>query len=339
MLAARLHGYKEGFALEEVPQPEPPAGGALIRVAGAGACHSDLHLQRGEIPMLPSFPWILGHENAGYVEALGDGASGFAPGDPVAVYGGWGCGRCRFCLGGQEQMCDVTRWVGVGRPGGYAEYLAVPAIRHLVPLGDLNPATAAPLVDAALTPYRAVMKGGERLRPGAVAVSIGVGGLGQYGLSFLRELTAARVVAVDTDPQKRAVAEALGADLVLDPSAVDVPAEVKALTGGEGADVVIDYVGAESTLATAGGVVARQGLVVVVGLAGGSLPFSFLGVAGEAVVTSSQWGTRNELDEVVALAQRGVIPIAADLQPLVKINEVFGRLERGEIERRAVLVP
>ena len=339
MLAASLSGYKEDFVIDQVAQPEPPPGGALVRIAGAGVCHSDLHLKSGEIPMLPAFPWILGHENAGYVEALGVGATGFEPGDPVAVYGGWGCGHCRFCLGGQEQMCDVTKWAGIGAPGGYAEYLAVPAVRHLVPLGDLNPATAAPLVDAALTPYRAVMKGRARLRPGSVAMSIGVGGLGQYGLMFLRELTAAKVVAVDTDPQKQAAAEALGADLVLDPGAVDVVAEVKAFSGGEGADVVIDYVGAEPTLAAAGGAVARQGLVVVVGLGGGALPFSFLGLAGEASVTSSLWGTRNELDDVVALAQRGVIPVAADLQPLIRINEVFGRLQRGEIEHRAVLIP
>lgn len=339
MLAAHLNGYKEVFVLEEVVQPEPPPGGALIRIAGAGVCHSDLHLQSGEIPMLPSFPWILGHENAGYVEALGDGAHGFEPGEPVAVYGGWGCGVCHFCLGGQEQMCDVTRWVGIGCPGGYAEYLAVPATRHLVPIGDLNPATAAPLVDAALTPYHAVMKAHSRLRPGTVAVSIGVGGLGQYGLTFLRELTAAQVVAVDTDPRKRAVAESLGADLVLDPREVDVADEVHAFSGGEGAVAVIDYVGADSTLAAASRAVARQGVVVVVGLAGGTLPFSFLGLAGEAHVTASQWGTRNELGEVITLAQQGVIQVASDLQPLVKINEVFGRLERGEIEHRTVLVP
>jgi alcohol dehydrogenase, propanol-preferring len=339
VLAAQLNGYKEDFVLEDVVQPEPPPGGALIRIAGAGVCHSDLHLQSGELPMLPSLPWILGHENAGYVEALGPGASGFDLGEPVAIYGGWGCGRCRFCLGGQEQMCDVMKWVGIGCPGGYAEYLAVPATRHLVPIGDLDPVTAAPLVDAALTPYRAVMMARPRLRPGTVAVSIGVGGLGQYGLRFLHELTAARVIAVDTDPQKREVAESLGIDLVLDPTEVDVVEEVRTFTGGEGATAVIDYVGAESTLATAAGTVGRQGLVVVVGLAGGSLPFSFLGLAGEAEVTSSQWGTRNELGEVIALAQQGRIPVAADVHPLMKINEVFGRLERGEIEHRAVLVP
>jgi len=338
MRAARLHAYGQPFHVEEVPTPAPGPGEVLVRIAGSGACHSDLHLRSGEMPLLPELPWILGHENAGYVEALGAGVPGPEPGTPVAVFGGWGCGTCRVCLGGEEQLCDVMRWVGVGRPGGYAEYLVAPA-RHLVPLGDLDPVEAAPLTDAALTPYRAVKKALPRLIPGSTAVVIGVGGLGHFGLQLIRTLSPARVVAVDVAPTKRDLARDLGADLVLDPAEVDVVAEVRASSGGEGAAAVLDFVGSDTTLAAAAGAVARRGLVVLVGLAGGALPFSFMGLATEVVVTSSQWGSRNELAEVLELARMGRIRAHVERHPLEAINEVFDRLERGEVPGRAVLVP
>ncbi|HUZ08851.1 MAG TPA: NAD(P)-dependent alcohol dehydrogenase [Acidimicrobiales bacterium] len=341
MRAARLYGYKEDYVVEEVPTPEPGPGEVLVRVAGSGACHSDVHIWSGDMAALPlpPFPWVLGHENAGYVEALGPGASGFEIGEPVAVFGGWGCGACRFCLGGQEQICDVMRWGGIGRPGGYAEYLLVPAVRHLVKLGGYDPVLAAPLTDAGLTPYRSVKMALPRLVPGSTVVAIGVGGLGHFGLQYLKHLSPAKVVAVDTLESKRALATGLGADLVLDPTSVDVAAEVRGFSGGEGAAAVIDFVGADSTLALALASVGRQGLVVVVGLAGGSVPFSFFAAATEASVTTSMWGTRNELEEVLALARTGSITAHVERHDLAEINTVFARLRRGEVDGRAVLLP
>ncbi len=341
MRAALLHGYKQDYVVEEVPTPEPGPGQVLVRVAGSGACHSDLHLQDGDLAGLPlgPSPWVLGHENAGHVAAFGQGAGGFEIGEPVAVFGGWGCGACRFCLGGQEQICDFLRWGGVGPPGGYAEYLLVPAVRHLVRLGDYDPVLAAPLTDAGLTPYRAVKKALPRLVPGTTAVVIGVGGLGHFGLQYLKHLSPARIVAVDTLEAKRSLAADLGADLVLDPLSVDVAAEVKAFAGGEGAAAVLDFVGSNSTLALALSTVGRQGLVVLVGLAGGSAPFSFFAASTEASVTASMWGTRNELEEVIALARSGSISAHVERHDLAEINTVFARLRRGEVDGRAVLLP
>jgi len=338
MRAARLQEYGKPYVVEEVPTPQPGPGEALVRIAGSGACHSDLHVASGEMPMLPELPWILGHENAGWVDAYGPGASGPEPGTPVAVFGGWGCGSCRVCLGGEEQLCNVMLWGGIGRPGGYAEFMLVPA-RHLVPLGGLDPVEAAPLTDAALTPYRAVKKALSRLVPGSTAVVVGVGGLGQFGLQALKAISPARVVAVDVAGSKRDLAARLGADLVLDPSSVDVPAAVKEFAGGQGADAVVDFVGNDATLATAAASVGRKGILVLVGLAGGSVPFSFMGLASEAVVTTSTWGSRNELEEVLALARSGKITGRVERFPLGSINEVFEKLEKGEIEGRAVLVP
>jgi propanol-preferring alcohol dehydrogenase len=338
MKAARLHEFGGDFVIEDVPTPSPKAGEVLIRVGGAGACHSDLHVKTGEIPGLAT-PLLMGHENAGWVETLGSGVEGLAPGDPVAVFGGWGCGRCRFCLGGQEQLCDTFRWGGMGPAGGYAEYLLVPSSRHLLPIGDLDPVLAAPLTDAALTPYAAVKKVLPKLVPGSTAVLIGAGGLGQYAVQFLRLLTEATVVVVDTSADKRASAQALGADHVIDPADDQALNQIKDIAGGEGAAAVLDLVGVDATLSLGASALRRQGTLMLVGLAGGSCPFSFFTLPSEATLTSSNWGSRNELEEVLALAHSGRMVSTIEQRPLEEINEVFARLAAGQIKGRAVLVP
>ena len=341
MRAARLYGYQKEFVVENIPDPEPGPGQVLVRIGGSGACHSDLHVRGGEMAALPfpPFPWTLGHENAGWVAGLGSGAEGFELDEPVAVFGGWGCGSCRVCLGGEEQLCDVMRWGGIGRPGGYAEYLIVPSTRHLVRLHTLDPVEAAPLTDAGLTPYRAVKKVLGRLVPGSTAVTIGVGGLGHFGLQLLEDLSPARVVAVDTQETKRALAGSLGAELVLDPVTADAGAEIMAFTQGQGADAVLDFVGSDRTLELAARAVGRKGVIVLVGLGGGSVPFSFFGLATEAELTTSDWGSRNELAEVIALAEQGRLRGHVERHPLQDINAVFERLEHGQVDGRAVLVP
>jgi propanol-preferring alcohol dehydrogenase len=340
MRAARLHGYGEAFAIEEVPDPEPGAGEVVVRVLGAGVCHSDLHLASGEMGLaFPPEPWLMGHENAGIVESIGPGVTGVELGEPVAVFGGWGCGACRLCLGGEEQLCNVVAWCGIGTPGGYAQLLRVPAARHLVRLGDLDPVLAAPLTDAGLTPYRAVKKALARLVGGSVVLVVGVGGLGHLGVQLLRHLSAATIVAVDPLEAKRTLALASGADVALDPATCDVAAEVRARSGGEGAAAVLDFVGSDDTLATSLAAVGRRGLVVLVGLAGGTAAYSFFATAGEAEVTTSLWGTRNELAEVLALARAGVLRARVERYRLDQINEAFDRLRAGEVDGRAVVLP
>lgn len=343
MRAAVLPGYASALEIRDLPVPEPGPGQVLVRVAGAGLCHSDLHLSTGELQLLPSLPWVLGHEICGYVEAYGPvgGGSAAAPtatgplehGTPVAVFGGWGCGACRVCVSGEEQLCSVTSWVGIGRPGGFAEYVLVPAVRHLVPLGDLDPITSAPLTDAALTPYRAVKKVLANLVPGTTVVVIGAGGLGQYAVQLLRELCSARLVVVEPDAGRCAVATSLGADLAISPEQV----EDAGLTTGAAA--VIDLVGSDATLALAGTLAAPRAQVVIVGLGGGSLATGFLSPAAEVVVGSSFWGSRTELAEVVALAQRGRLTTRVHEVDLAGAEHAMRDLEAGKVDGRIVLVP
>lgn len=342
MRAAVIPQWGTAFELMDIDTPEPGPGEVRVRIGASGACHSDLHVKAGEMGDLGFTEGrlkILGHENAGWVDALGDGVSGLEIGEPVAVFGGWGCGRCRFCLGGNEQLCNTLLWGGMGRPGGYAEQLIVPAARHLIPLGDLDPVDVAPMTDAALTPYRAVKKALPRLVPGSTAVVIGAGGLGQFGVQLVKALSPASLVVVETSADKRSMAAGLGADLILDPGSCDAVAEIKAFSGGEGAQAVFDFVGVDGTMAVMASALGRQGLGVLVGLAGGSTPFSFFTLAAEATLTSSNWGNHNELAEVLALARTGAITAQVEQYPLEKINDVFDRLENGEVRGRAVLVP
>lgn len=340
MRAAQLVEYKKPLEIREVPVPEPRGEQVLVRIGGSGLCHSDLHLMSGEIPILPGFPFTLGHENAGWVEAVGETVpESLRPGEAVAVYGGWSERPDRFAWSGQEQLTDVRQWVGIGRPGGYADYLLVPTYRYLLPLQGLDPAEAAPLTDAGLTPYRAVKKLLPRLYPGSTVVVIGVGGLGQFGVQYARALTpSCTVVAVDVDPRKLEIARELGADHVIHGREEDPVARVRELTGGEGAQGVIDFVGSDSTLAQAWSMAGRQARVVVVGLAGGKLEFS-AGLLNEAELTTSSWGSLLELSEVLELARRGVARPRVRRVRFDEMNQAFDDLAHGRVEGRAVLVP
>ncbi|MEV0685325.1 zinc-binding dehydrogenase [Nocardia sp. NPDC050378] len=227
----------------------------------------------------------------------------------------------------------------MGPAGGYAEYLLVPSVRHILPIGDLDPVLAAPLTDAGLTPYSAVKKTLPFLVPGTSAVLIGAGGLGQYGIQFLKLLSPAKVIVVETDAAKRELALSLGADVVVDPRTDGADGVIKEHTGDAGAAAVLDFVGVDSTMALGAGTLGPQGIFVLVGLAGGSLPFSFQGVPSEATWTTSNWGSQNELAEVLELARRGELVSNIEQYPLSAINDVFDRLERGLVTGRAVLVP
>jgi alcohol dehydrogenase, propanol-preferring len=342
MQAVRLTGWQSPPELCEVPEPVPGPGAVLLRVAGAGLCHSDLHLMHWPAGTLPyDLPFTLGHEVAGTVAALGPGAGGVDVGDSVVVYGPWGCGLCRRCSLGEEHQCERparARGCGLGYDGGLAEYVVVPSSRLLVPLGDVDPALAAPLADAGLTPYHAVRRGLPHLAPGASAVVIGVGGLGHVAVQVLRALSAARIVAVDVRAEALELALDAGASAaVLSHGAVD--AELRQAIGRGGAGLVLDCVGSDATLALAGAAVAPGGHVSIVGMAGGTFPMRRGGVPMETSVVISNWGTRAELAEVVALARAGAIRLDVERVRLSDVVAAYGRLERGDVRGRVVAVP
>lgn len=348
MRALRLMAWKSEPELVEVPKPTPGPGQVVVKIGGAGACHSDLHLmhefEEGLLPWSP--PFTLGHENAGWVDSIGAGVTTVGEGDAVAVYGPWGCGTCPRCRVGIETYCEnpldapvPSGGGGLGLDGGMAEYMLVPAERLVVPLpAGLDPATAAPLTDAGLTPYHAIRRSWPKMTPDAVVVVIGVGGLGHLGVQLVKATTAARVIAVDLKPQALQLATEVGADHVL-PSDDSAVAAIRDLTDGRGADVVIDFVGAEATLDIARASARMLGDVTLVGIAGGAVPFSFFSQPYEVSLQTTYWGSRPELLELFDLAARGLVHTKITKFALEEGAAAYRDLAAGKIEGRAVIVP
>jgi propanol-preferring alcohol dehydrogenase len=290
-----------------------------------------------------TLPFTLGHENAGWVETMGAGATGFAPGDPVIVYGPWGCGLCVNCRQGMENYCQTPGKPSPGglggTDGGMAEYLLVPSTRYLIPLGDLDPRAAAPLTDAGLTSYHAVKRSLHLLGPGSTAVVIGAGGLGQMAIQVLKALASATTaVAVDTSADKLDIATAMGADEALI-SGDDAVTRIKDITKGHGAELVLDLVGISATLAMAAQVARVLGHLTIVGLGDAALPVNFNSPAKECSVTSPFWGTIPELIEVISLAQTGRIRMLVEHFALDDAAHAYHLLHEGKIQGRAVITP
>jgi propanol-preferring alcohol dehydrogenase len=277
------------------------------------------------------------------VEKLGPGASGYSVGDPVLVYGPWGCGHCVNCRMGMENYCENAkggaRPGGLGRDGGMAPYLLVPSTRFLIPLGTLDPRDAAPLSDAALTSYHAVKRSLHLLGAGTTAVVIGVGGLGQLAIQLLRTLSGATtIIAVDTSADKLEIAGQMGADETLISGDAAVK-RIKDMTRGQGAHLVLDMVGIDPTLKMAAQVAHTLGHVTIVGLGGGALPVNFFTLPHECSVASPYWGSITELMEVVSLAQAGKIRMLVEHFPLERAGEAYSLLHDGKIRGRAVITP
>jgi Zn-dependent alcohol dehydrogenases len=327
--------------LQTLPQPEPGPGEVLIRIGAAGVCHSDLHIIDAPDALGSPIPLTLGHENAGWIEALGPGVSGFERGEAVAVYGIVGCGMCVACLAGRDNECRriAPGGIGLSRDGGMAEYLAVP-VRQVLPIGDLDVAQAAPLTDAGLTPYHAIAVTRRGLRPGGTCVVIGVGGLGHMAVQILAATAATRIIAVDLREEALRLARDIGAHETVR-SDGDAAANIRALVGPPpgGADVVLDFVGAAATVDLARAVVTTGGDVAIVGLAGGAIPVGFGTVPFEARVSVTFWGTRAELAEVIALARAGRIRSHVERFPLDDVRKAYEALRAGRLEGRAVVVP
>ena len=344
MRAVRLHAPREALRVEDVPLPEPAGTEVRVRVGGAGVCHTDLHIVDG-IQTRVELPRTLGHEIAGWVDAPGPDAA--APlrrarlkvGDPVVVYGGWGCGECLQCRSGDEQRCERSVAPGFQADGGYAEAMIVPHPRHLVAIGDLEPARAAPLADAGVTPHNAIRRALPWLGAGARVLVIGAGALGQFALQLLRIVPPGGrelVVGVrELDPERLERAAELGADVGL--LALEPELTIEGLNGRP--DVVLDFVGTDDTLAHAAAVVAPGGAVLLVGEAGGEVPFGMDRLTVESWLTTVSWGSPDDLREVVRLARRGRLRWDIETMPLARAPAAHDRLRRGEIRGRVVLVP
>jgi propanol-preferring alcohol dehydrogenase len=330
----------------EVPVPPAGPGQVRVRVGGVGLCHSDILFLDSPAGVLPyDLPFTLGHEIAGWIDAVGDGVSvigdgvdGIAIDTAVAVACMSPCGECRQCVRGADNYCvDSWHGRGFGMDGGLAPYVVVGA-DQVVPLGDLDPCVVAPLTDAGATSYHAVKRTLPKLQDDSVVAVIGVGGLGAYAVQWLRILTSARIVAVEARPERLDAAKALGAHDVIS-SGDGLSRRLREAIGPQGADAIYDFVGNDSTMNAAIRNAAVLGSVAIVGQGFGSYPLTWSGIAHDVDVFVPQGATIAELGEVVALARSGDVLVEVEQFGFDRAAEAYSRLRDGTLNGRAVVLP
>ena len=342
MRAVRLHDYHKPPVVEDVP--EPSLSGPLdviVKIGGAGVCRTDLHIIEGQWAeaMGPHLPYTIGHENAGWVHSVGEGVTNVAPGDTVILHPQPSCGLCLACRAGRDMQCEDAFFPGLSdNDGGMAEYLRTTA-RACVKLNpDTNPADVAALADAGITAYHAVRKAVPLLYPGTAAVVQGAGGLGHIGIQTLSALTATKIIVVDRNPEALALARQIGADetVLADGSHIDA---VKELTGGNGANVVFDFVAEQGAEQDAWQMTAPAGSQFVIGYGGEFRAPTLDFVSLEKNVIGNIVGTYNDLAELMVLAQAGKVTLHTRQYPLDAAVEALDDLDHGRVRGRAILVP
>ena len=332
MRAAVFHGAERGLSLEDVPTPTPAAGEALIRVAGCGMCHTDLHYLDHGVPTFKQPPIILGHEPAGTVAALGEGVSEWSEGDRVLIPAVLSCGRCRFCRMGRENLCERLRMLGNDVDGAYAEYVLAPA-SELVALPEEIPLEKASVIaDAVSTPYHAVKHRG-RVRMGDVVAVVGCGGV---GLNIVQCATAAggKVIAIDLNDERLEIARKLGAEETINPDGVErLDKLVRGVTRG-GADVAFEAIGSPRTIELAFSLLRKGGRLCVIGYSDKPVTISAARLMFfELEMVGSLGCGGGDYPEIVELVRQGMLqldPVVSGTLPLEEIETGFDRLRRGE---------
>ncbi|MGH3665077.1 MAG: NAD(P)-dependent alcohol dehydrogenase [Egibacteraceae bacterium] len=341
MKAVRLHAYDERPTVDEVPEPQVSGPhDVIVRIGGAGLCRTDLHIIGGQWAAKSGveLPYTLGHENAGWVEEVGSAVTVVAPGDTVICHPLVTCGLCRACRAGDDMHCADSAFPGIDADGGFAELLRTSA-RAVVKLDpSLQPKDVAALADAGITAYHAARKARPLLYPGTRAVVIGAGGLGHIGIQSLRALTPAEIIVVDRSQAALKLAEQCGADhaVVADGSHVDV---VLQLTDGNGAEVILDFVGEGGALEDAVAMLRRAGSHFVIGY-GGTLQVPAIDIISTEVnFVGNLVGTYNDLAELMTLAAQGKVTLHTSTYPLDAINDAVDDLDHGRLQGRGILVP
>ncbi|WP_230930646.1 alcohol dehydrogenase catalytic domain-containing protein [Dietzia aurantiaca] len=342
MRALRLHQWGQAPTLDRVPVPRPAPGQVLLRVDAAGLCHSDLHIMDANAGVLPyELPFTLGHEVVGTVVEVGDAADIEWMGRTCGVHGVWSCGSCRKCLAGRDNYCVTLTGpigCGTGRDGGLADYMLVPSVRHLVEVDAAVGPAVAPLTDAALTAYHAVVS--QPVDPaGAIVVVIGIGGLGHLAVQVLADRAPAVIIGVDPRESARELGLRLGADHTV-ASVAEAAALVSEVSGDTGADLVMDFVGAGQTLDAADGLMATGATLVVVGSAGGHLTVDKKGSLPRGWrVEAPFWGPHRHLRDVVDLAAAGTLSAVVETRSLDEVLNAYEELRHGRADGRLVVVP
>ncbi|HET6202972.1 MAG TPA: zinc-binding dehydrogenase [Planctomycetota bacterium] len=340
MRAAVFEGPGKPLALRDLPTPEPKPGEVLVRVAACGICHTDLHFLDHGVPTAKAPPLVLGHEASGTVEALGEGVTSPRPGDRVLLPAVYGCGRCRFCRGGRENLCASLVFFGSSVDGAFAEFLVAPAdvcfpVPEGIPLDEV-----AIVADAVSTPFHAV-KNRARVRPGETVAVFGCGGVGMNVVQCSL-LAGARVFAVDLDPAKLALAREFGAEAAVDAGREREPARAVRRLADGGVDVAFEAIGNPATIRAACDSLRRGGRLCVIGFTAAEVPVPAGRVMfHELEIVGSLGCPTSEVPPLLGLVRTGKVrlaPLVTARLPLERIREGFDRARRGE-GLRTVVIP
>lgn len=347
MKAAVLHRYDEALTsdefvrYEDVPDPKivKPTD-VIVRIGGAGVCRTDLHIVEGiwRDYVDVALPHIMGHENAGWVEAVGSGVESVKVGDPVICHPLVTSGHCLACRRGNDMHAVDSSFPGINAAGGYADYLLT-GERTLIKLPEsLSPKEVAPYTDAGLTAYRAAKKAASHLLPGEYAVIIGAGGLGHIGIQVLNALCAGEIIVLDRSDLALGLAKESGAHHTVKADGGEVEA-VLALTNGNGAEAVIDFVGEGNSIENGLAMTRNGGYYYIVGYGGKIEIPSIDMIITEKTIVGNLVGTYSELVELMALADRGLVTLATKEYKLADANQALHDLNAGTVKGRAVLIP
>ena len=342
MKAVRLRAYGKRPILEEIADPKISGPhDVVVRIGGAGLCRTDLHIIEGQWKEKShvKLPYTLGHENAGWVHAVGAAVEHVAVGDTVIVHPLISCGFCRHCRAGDDMHCSRGAFPGIDTDGGFAEFLKTGA-RAVVKLAPkIRPQDVAALADAGLTAYHAVKKAIPLLYPGTHAAVIGGGGgLGHIGIQSLKALTAADVIVVDNSEGALELAKKCGADHTVLANGGHV-AMVKEITGGAGCEVVVDFVGEGRAIADGIAMLRRAGTYYVIGY-GGMIDVPAIDMISQEInFVGNLVGTYNDLSELMTLAAEGRVRLETRIYPLAAFNDAMNDLEHGNLHGRGIFVP
>ena len=342
-----LHKYdellssSEWLVYEDVPEPTiEKKNDVIVRIGGAGVCRTDLRIIEGlwRKYFNVSLPCILGHENAGWVEEVGSEVRSVEVGDPVIIHPGQINSRCETCKRGRDTHMVDSLLPGISANGGYAEFMRANerAIIRLPP--SIAPMDFAPLADAGLTAYNVAKKASRHLLPGQYVVIIGAGGLGHIGIQAFQTLSAAEIIVTDMSDMALNLAKELGVHHIIK-AGDNAVAEVLALTGGHGAEAVVDFVADGDTVEKGLAMTRRTGFYYIVGY-GGKLEISTMYmVMSEKKIVGNLVGSYAELVELIVLADRGLVTLTTQEYPLSSANDALHDLHDGKTIGRSVLIP
>lgn len=334
MRAAVVHQLGSPLTIEELELPKPEYGEALVKLETSGVCHTDLHAAHGDWPVKPTPPFVPGHEGYGTVVAVGDGVDDLMVGDKVGNAWLWSaCGRCEYCRTGWETLCEHQRNGGYTVNGSFGSYMLVNAAYAARIPDGLDPVEVAPILCAGVTVYKGLKV--TDTRPGQWVAISGIGGLGHVAVQYAIAM-GLRVVAIDVDDSKLALATGLGAEVVVNARTADVVAEVQTATGGVHG-VLVTAVHPEA-FGQAIGLARRGGTIVFVGLPPGDFPASIFDIVLKGLtIRGSIVGTRQDMVEAIDFFARGLIHPTVHTAALDDINTVFADMEQGRIDGRVVI--